>query len=226
MENQVMAEILVGIQNQLVSMDAKLDKMAASISNLEEDKKEIRNEISSLRRAVNDREQHARNFSVRIFGLSLTQDISADAMKTSKAVFNELIRPILNLAVKDKVLDSVPALLDVIEYSHILPVSSKSEKSAKPASNPIIVRFHSRLLRQLIFKYKKGFLTDSNTKSSLQTVRIVEDLTVANFKKLKELHECKSVEKAWSIGGKLKFTLVNSKNKVHTVNSLEDPLPQ
>ena len=49
---------------------------------------------------------------------------------------------------------------------------------------------------------------------------LVEDLTVTNAKKLKEFREHDRVERAWSIDGRIRYTVVGS---VNTVRRLPSP---
>lgn len=184
------------MQDQLNTLLVGFDKIKTGLSAAERD-------IVNLQKKTNMIEQHSRNFTVRVFNLKIQPDSAKDCVKTSNLVYRELIQPILQLAVDSGELPRVPDLLDTVEYSHILPAKGNKEDA-------IIVRFQSRILRALIFKYKsKYYKAHPEAKSS-----IFEDLTVPNFKLLKSLQEDVTVHRAWSTGGKVKYVLKSNQNQV------------
>ncbi len=66
------------------------------------------------------------------------------------AVYNKLILPILIGAYQQGAIDAIPTLHSTIETAHTLPEKPNSAK-------PIIVRFFSRHLKQILFHFKKEF---------------------------------------------------------------------
>ena len=114
---------------------------------------------------MNNREKHQCNSSIRIFGLEINDSDAKDPISTSGVIYNKLLKPVLELAVKDETLDKIPNMLELIEYAHVLP-SRKIPSTGKKIS-PIICRFQSRLMRSIIFRYKKQFLSSSPTMKSI-----------------------------------------------------------
>ena len=188
----------------------KLDELMKLCSDIKADTGDIKNrlalvedsakdnsaKIKSIEGSLNDREQHSRNSSIRVFGLKVAQDVAKDAVATAKLVFDEVLSPILDAAVEKGLLHVIPKWFEVIEHCHTLP---NAKVEGKP---PIIVRFQSRLLRYLVFKFKRQVLTDSER--NLNHISIVEDLTSVNFKKLMHLRNEKKVT-AWSMSGKIYY---------------------
>ena len=104
---------------------------------------------------VDDREQHTRNFSIRIFGLKMPLESKKSAISTSQSVYKSTLAPILLLAVEDGTLSKLPDMWALIEYSHVIP---SKKKGVDAPDIQVLVRFQSRLFRDLIFKYKRAFL--------------------------------------------------------------------
>ena len=105
---------------------------------------------------------------------------------------------ILTLAVNDGVLTNVPDVWSLVEYAHMIP--SKKQGSDSPVPQ-LIDRFQARIMRDLIFTYKKNFFSKSETKD----IYISEDLTAVNFRKLMELKKDPKIKAAWSHHGKIFF---------------------
>ena len=162
------------------------------------------NDISFLKSAVNDKEQHSRNSSIRILGLKLSDDEARDAGQTAKVVYSKVLKPILNLAVKEDLLSTIPAYFELIEHCHTLKAKPGSTKPV-----PIICRFQSRLVRQMVFKFKRQAMSDPDL--NLSSISIVEDLTSANFKKLMSLRD-KDI-KCWSFGGHIYYVDADDNKK-------------
>lgn len=195
------------MQDQLNSLLDGFKKMKTGLS-------EAEHNIENLLMKTNMIEQHSRNFTVRVFNMNLSTETASDCVKTSKQIYNELFRPILELAVESGELDRVPELLGTIEYSHILPAKGTSV-------NPVIVRLQSRILRSLLFKYKaRYYKSHPEVKSS-----IYEDLTVANYKLLKSRQDDPTVLRAWTSSGRVKFVLKSNPDCVLSADPPYSPTP-
>ena len=193
--------LVMALKESVDNLTKRFDSLDETLKKVKEDNLQSQKIIRNLADMVNDREQHSRNSSIRISGLKICDDTSKDAISTSRLVYENLLNPILSLAVKDKVISKVPDMFELIEYAHTLPMRHKD--SIKPTlSNPVIVRFQSRLLRQLVFKYKKSYLDVQDRKH----IFISEDLTALNYKKLVELKNDSNILAAWSLAGKIYFT--------------------
>ena len=88
--------------------DEKIDSLSVSVQKLHLESETSAKSMLSLAKMVNEREQHSRNFSIRISGLKLKTDTYKNAISTSKAVYDAILKPILTLAVDDGVLTNVP----------------------------------------------------------------------------------------------------------------------
>ena len=144
--------------------------------------------MKKLKRDINlEREMRARNQRIRILGLKMNGD-QTDVGHVLQNVFTRLVNPILNLAVEKGDIAEVPRCQAVLEFGHILPVNDKSSEARTPS---IIIWFQSRYYRQLVFKYKKQFLSRSRTSSSAEVpasnIYKAEDLTGPTYRRLKAM---------------------------------------
>ena len=183
----------VDLSETIVSLKLSKEKSEKIVQNLTNDVEKISTEI-------NNREQHHCNSSIRIFGLEINDSDAKDPISTSGVIYNKLLKPILELTVNDETLEKIPNMLELIEYAHVLP-SCKIPITGKKIS-PIICRFQSRLMKSIIFRNKKQFLSSSPT---MKSIFITEDLTAANFKKLFALKNDDTIPSAWSMGGRIFF---------------------
>ena len=149
-------------------------------------------------------EQRGRNNHIRIFGLKVDAETSASSLNTADFVYSKILKPILNIAVLKKKLAEIPKPLSLIEYCHTMPAPKKA-----PGSTPIIVKLHSRLMRQLIFRHKKEFFS---AQRNIEGCFISEDLTAESYRLLKDLKPNPLVLKAWSLNGRLKSDTNTVKN--------------
>jgi len=211
---QLKIKPLENIEKCLHLLEEKFEGLLSKVSKLENDNLKLKTEIQTLKAAVNDREQHHRNSSVRIFGFKLSNEELKDPILTAEAVHQKLLEPILKEAVKKGMLSSVPPSLSLIEFAHILPTRKTKPDGGSDLSPAIILRFSSRFMRLMVFRHKRAFF-DIN--KSMSKVAIVDDLTGLNFKLLKHLQEDSRVSKAWSHGGRLKYTLAKNPDSVKTL---------
>ena len=188
-----------------------LSEIKEDISTIKSDITDIKTRLSSIETSVNENsskiqansdkikqlqqlEQHHRNWSIRIFNLELPSDVVKDPIRTSTYIHEHLISPILQSAVTNGSLQSIPPALDTVDFAHTL------RSTRVDAPPPIILRFRSRLIRLLVMKNKKTALANH---PELSKILIVEDLTKENYNKLQELR--KKEVKCWSLSGKLYF---------------------
>ena len=172
-----------------------------------------------------ERETRDRNYSIRIFGLDIEGD-NTNVVNVLQNVYDRTIYPILELAVKNNEIKSVPPVESLLEYGHILPNKTSKTNipglaSDKPASpSPIIIRFFSRLYRSLVFKYKKDFLNSTSPAGgTMQTrfgtrrpgdnprVYIVEDLPIDTYQMMKKMIADDKYKKVWTINGQIRYVL-------------------
>ena len=235
-----LSEKIDGLTDQISNQSVMMEEQEKTIKSLTETVetqgamiRELKEKDRLNKNSLNDREQYARNYSARIFGLKLPSE-KPTVGEVLESVYDKLLHPILQLAYDDGKITEIPPVRTLIEYGHTLP----SRKGGPP---PIIVRFYSRELRSVVFRYKRKFLNlrkglpdpeaestqptpptqsrhapSSNTRTPTPptpAVYISEDLTVANHKNLMEFVNDDAVFKAWSINGKIKYILVWDKDK-------------
>jgi len=207
-----MKTILLHCKAGINSLNSKFDKLETNVSQLVERADIVDERLNVFEEKINEREQHSRNSSIRIFGYKLDAETSRDLMKTCESVYSSVLRPILQIAIKNKVLESMPTINELIEYGHMLPARKDKDGVTQPC--PIIIRFQSRLHRLLIFRFKKQYLPNNR-----REVSIVDDLTAKNVAKLRELKNNATIDRAWSTARKLFYTLKDSPSQKRSAKS-------
>jgi len=186
-----------------------INQQAATINELTLECKTLREEVNNLKSIQNTQEQRQRNYSVRLFNLPLTDNQRNNTSNLIQHVYNKVLKPILQVCVNNKEIDSIPAPLELIEYGHPL----KPSKNAPPNSHsPIILRFFSRTYRLLVLKNKRQILEGIN-RSQPNRIFMTEDLTKLNYNRLMELSKDDKVERCFTQNGKIKFSLKDDPDK-------------
>ena len=185
------------------SMDKKIDGLSAQMVRFDEENKTNLKTLNLFAKNLNDREQHSCNASIRITGVEIPDKITKDAISTLNHVFTNVISPILSIAVAEGVLPEVPPMWQVFEMAHSIP--KKPGKSQDKSVAQVIIRFQSRLIHQLVFKYKKQFLNESG----LKNVFLSEDLTKVNYDKLREVKSKQDTKSAWTLGGRIYYSTLS-----------------
>jgi hypothetical protein len=160
-------------------------------------------EILELRGQLNNVEQHNRAWSVRVMGLPLTADEERSSKLVKRKLFDTLLRPILEGAVREGDLDEVPLNAEnLLEMAHALPAKEGAVK-------PIIARFHAREMRSLVFRHKKRFAPkyEAGPQKDRFKYLIFEDLTRLNFNKMRALAADPRVAAAWSANGQIRYRI-------------------
>lgn len=201
------------LEEKLDGLVERFDSLTKSLNDVKMENTKMEKTVRNLSSLVNDREQHSRNSSIRVSGIPISEETARDAIATSKLIYDSLLHPILSLAVNEEIIPSVPSLFQLVEHCHIIP--SRKQDSSKPAepASTVIVRFQSRLIRQLVFKFKKTYLDVPDRRH----IFIAEDLTKVNYIKLMEIKKNPNTSAAWSRAGKIFYT---SKNEPNTRLSL------
>ena len=89
-----------------------------------------------LQAKLNKLEQYNRSWSVRILGMPIPSEEETEPEKVMKHLYDKLLRPILEGAVKKGLLSSIPPVDDILETAHVLP--------GKMEVKPIIARFFTK----------------------------------------------------------------------------------
>ena len=195
----------------LAQLEEKHDK---DIKNIKEDIEKVKSDINTALAASNDVEQYNRSWCIRIFGISVPEDLEKEVghvKATLQTVWDRVVGPILQEIVEKETgdLEEVPNLVNVLENGHRL---GRVVPDLPPP--PIIVRFTRRDLRDLVIKNRKlaPKLSEEEVNAGFK-FGIVEDLTSSNYKHLKALIDDPRVDKVWTIRGKFKVILRDDTKK-------------
>ena len=160
---------------------------------------------------------------MRILNIPLPPGQESNTKVVMNSIYDKLLIPILEGAIVEGEIDSIPSREALLETAHILP--------GKGTNKPIVARFHSRYWRSLIFRYRKKYAPrespdPSNTrgkegKTGRMKFSFFEDLTRDTFKQLHAFKACQDVSSAWTISGAIRFTIKNNDN-IFRVSSLLD----
>jgi hypothetical protein len=212
-------DIVKSYKVDLASINTKLDTLLTENAALKKMVAARDEEIEGLKLHINGLEQHNRSWSVRIMGLPLSAAEEKSSSLVKEKVYNDVILPILEGAVKEGDIQQVPSNASaVIEMAH--PLRAKDG-----AIKPIIARFYSRETRSLVFRHKKSYapkLADGPNKGRYK-YSLFEDLTALTFTKMRALAADPRVAASWTSHGQIRFRLLDDPT-VRKVNSVLDPL--
>jgi hypothetical protein len=171
-------------------------------------------QILKLKEKLNDQEQYARGWSIRILNLKIPKNDATDPEKVMLHVYNKVLEPILQGALAKNLINAIPSPHSIMETAHILP--------AKPdAVNPVIVRFFTRNIRNMLFRLKREFAPKAAAGAVSRDASrapepgrylypFFEDLTRVNFDKMRSIASHPDVQSCWSAGGVIRYKLKNS----------------
>ena len=214
--------------DELSDMQVKVVKLEEANVSLSQQVALLNKEVMLLKEKENNRDQMSRGNSVRLFGLSISEEEKVDGGKSLiKRVYDQIVKPVLAAAKTNKQIDSLPQLSNAIEDAYrIRPGMSKPTISGQPLPlpPPIIVKFANPAVRLAFLRNKRANLPNPSVDESAAGTRrytVVEDLTGTNYKKLRELADSSEVDKAWSVDGRLRFIITGDKT-VRRVKSVFD----
>lgn len=219
------------ISKQLANMETKLNhlvsentQLKASIKAKDNIIEELKAGYTRLEERLNTQEQYNRSWSMRVLNIPL----SADEEKNPSAVLNKVytlaFKPALQGAVEAGELLHLPSADELLEVAHVLPGKEGSNK-------PIIARFYNRYLRSVCLRYKREFATRTTRREGTAgsgggtesgragrggedrgwvAFPFFEDLTRANFAKMRSLAKDERVQSSWSVNGIIRYKLVDS----------------
>jgi DNA repair exonuclease SbcCD ATPase subunit len=212
-------------------MNAKLSELVEEVRSLKDSLKEVRREnealkktvqkqeeeIAGLRNDLNDREAHARSWSLRVTNVQIPDGQETDNKVVMHTVFDSLVKPILEGAQAKGDINAIPNCESVIEVAHILP--------GRGAKKPVIVRFMSRFWRSLMFKHRREHAprepaaNNAGGKPPRMLMPFYEDLTRLTFRQLKAIQADERVTSAWTVSGAIRFKLQDDET-VHKITSI------
>ena len=224
-----MEEMQEEMLSKLSILTEKISELEATLKATANENEKLHNllakqadEIAHLKDSLNEREQYARSWSMRVLNIQIPPGSESNTPAVMTAVYRQLLLPILEGAVESNEIQEFPSCEALLENAHILP--------GKGSTKPIIVRFYSRYWRSIIFRFRKS--SAPREESSVTTRRgnekpgrmlfpFYEDLTRATFKQLQAIKATEGVAAVWSVGGVIKFRL-NDDDSIYKVNSLFD----
>ena len=219
------------MNDKLSYLTSKFEALETTLADMTREKNALKNqvmnqaaEIVDLRDSLNEREQYARSWSMRVLNLNVNAERETDTRHVMQELYDTLLLPILEGAKAKGEIQQFPNCDNLLETAHILP--------GKAGAKPVIARFYSRYWRNLVFRYRKEFAprekaaTSSNTRSNGRTLArmkhpFFEDLTRANFAKLTSIKQHEEVTSAWTVNGNIRFKIRNSEI-TYKINKLSD----
>lgn len=223
---------LMTLINSVSFLNARLENMEKKLDGLEEIHKTVttlKRDVSNIQAKQNDLDQEARAGVVRITGLTVNEsEINQHGYEKAimKKVYDKLLKPILNAAKASGDLESVPVLLNVLEQGYFAgkPFVDRQGRTLPPVIN---VRFCNRFVRNTVMRMKREHIptpSAAEVAAGIARFAITEDLTPANAKKLREVRENEKVARAWSVDGKVRYTLKADPNIVKRFPSSFTPI--
>jgi len=218
-------------QEQVDALVVQVNTLEAKLASQEIIINTLSKESRTAKEAINNREQADRGNTLRLFGLPLTTD-EQDGNKTiSSIVYDRVLKPILIAAKNKGLATSVPQLSNLITdcYRVGKPSSSSGGSGASGAAAatppPIIIKFGNPQHRLAILKNKKASTpppTEAERFAGSKRFVLVEDLTSANHRMLKDLQNDERVSKVWSVDGRIRFVLSGQDESIKRVKSVFD----
>lgn len=188
--------------------DLTADKIAC-----EKNLKQVQDQVKIALLGNNAREQYARNFCVRIFGLPVDKkainEFGIDGA-CLEACYRRIVKPVLEKCLP-KFMNKVPEIGELLGNAHFVGKHTVSrDNPSLTLPRPIILRFQSKFLRNLFLKNKRRFMprpTKEELDAGIKWFSASPDLTRLNLTCLKSLSSDDRVNKVWSIDGSIRFTL-------------------
>jgi vacuolar-type H+-ATPase subunit I/STV1 len=201
------------VEQRLIAME----QLQTKVNSLEKD-------VNNIKTIVNNVDQDARACVIRVSGLSVSDaDMEQHGYEKAiiKRVYDRIVKPILNVAKNNSIIDSVPTMLNVIEQGYI---ASKSviDKQGRTLPPVLAVRFTNRFLRNTVLRLRRENMpspSDAEKAAGVTRYYINEDLTSDVARKAKELRGSSLVERVWTVDGKIRFVLISDKNTVIRLSS-------
>ena len=229
--NHSMEDLQQELLEKISTLTDKFENLEATLLRMSRENEDLKvtvlnqaKEIAELRNNLNEREQYARNWSMRCLNMPVPKESENDTRIVMKVVYETLIHPILEGARVAGDISSVPNCETLLETAHILP--------GKSGTKPVIVRFYSRYWRNLVFRHRKDYApreevpATNNTRSSggraaKMKYPFFEDLTRATFQKLAYIKQQSDVTAAWTVNGSIRFRTKESETIYRVSNLLE-----
>jgi hypothetical protein len=206
------------LEERVSALESKIASQDATINILVKENK-------ASKEMVNSRDQESRGNTIRLFGLPVSQDETSGTKPLSNIVYDRILKPILTAARTKGDIPTVPHAANLIDECY-----RSGRQAAGPSASdvppPIIIKL-SRIHRMAILKNKRLNIpspSDAEKTAGVKRFIVVEDLTPANHKAMKDLQADDRVEKVWSVDGRLRLVLNGEDKSVKKVKSVFDPI--
>jgi hypothetical protein len=211
-------EVINKLEVTVANLEAKSTSQEATITSLCK-------EVKSLKENINNRDQADRGNTLRLFGLPMSREESDSSKTTAAVVYDRVLKPILSAAKTKGGVPSVPQLATLV--SDCYRVGKPSSPDSSSSAPPIIIKFLNPHHRLAILKHKKDNTpspSDAERAAGFKRFILVEDLSPANHKLLKDLQNDERVEKVWSVDGRIRFVLSGEDQSVKRMKSVFDSI--
>jgi len=201
-------QLSVSTAKEMATIKTSVEALQTRVTAAETDIGSSQNEIKMLKNTVNRLEQASRNLNIRIMGIPLVE-----GENVAKVAYDRVIKPILIKAKDNNKISTIPQLATLItEAYRVRPrLSDEIMLSDRPIYPPhIIVKLSSSAFKTVIFSSKKDGLpspSEAERAAGIRRFAVVEELTPLTFKYLKQLRECREVERAWTVNGQILYIL-------------------
>jgi hypothetical protein len=216
--HQSLQLLISSVTNLTTKVEAVEQKLIA-MEQLQNKVNYLEKDVINIKTTLNNVDQDARACMIRVSGLSVS-DADMDQHGYEKAVikrvYERIVKPILNFAKNNGIIDSVPTMLNVIEQGFI---ASKGfiDKQGRTQPPILAVRFTNRFLRNTVLRLRRENMpSPSDAEKAMGVTRyyINEDLTPDVARKANELRGSGLVERVWTVDGKIRFVLTSDKTTV------------
>ena len=219
-------EMFKAILESQKRVEDTVKEQAARVTELEKEVKTLKSQVLDLQNLVNKSEQERRKCSVRITGIPFTDEekTSSDGRFLARKIYDKLLQPMLTCAKAKNLIEKVPKLDNTVEGCYRLRANTAITGTASPP--PVILKLCSEQLALGVLKVKKMNTPPPSQEEKdmgIQRYSVMEDLTPQAYAKLREIQKEEVVEKAWTVGGRIKF-IVRGNQRIHTVRSVFDPI--
>lgn len=207
-----------------VTADANSDRIYGVTEVMEAHETRIKN----LEESANKREQQLRSNAIRLLNFPVKpNERDDDYQGLATAVYEQILKPILNAAKQAKDLSAVPAMKNTIE-AIFRPYSTSTSASTASRAPPVIIKLVNRSIKLAILKNKRESTpapSAEDQRSGITRYILVEDITAMTHRKMRELATDPRVDKTWTIEGNIRYTL-KDKQGVHKVKFVGDTVEE
>lgn len=208
--------------------DEIIKQLISKTNTLEKENAYVKKELRYAKESLNKMELAGKGLSIRILGLPVSMEESSSPGEANriatKAAYDKIFKPIWAAAKSRGTIQTVPQLNTAVENGYRLR-SFVKDKRGNPLPPPLVVHFSSKIYRTELFKNKRDTMPNILETEGWSNVYVVEELTAATIKRMKELREDDRVERVWSVEGAIRFSL-KSDHKPRTCFNVFGPLAE